>query len=164
MFCNVFSSIGNFYNWFFSKNKFATHMQEGKLLQSYIEKFASTAELQTFILILVGDLCNFKFWDDNSGMILIFQLLICQHQSSQLNGMPLPTVWCVVEIEIHNRQFSWTSHKVWTADSRVFVALMNSWSCYYQPALYTFHHHGGQKISSTSSLFTEIRWDKISRP
>ena len=60
----------------------------------------------TFRLIFVGDLCNLKFCDDNSGMILIYQLLICQHQSSQLNGMPLPTVWCVVEIEIHNRQFS----------------------------------------------------------
>ena len=46
----------------------------------------------TFRLIFVGDLCNLKFCDDNSGMILIFQLLICQHQSSQFNGMPLPKV------------------------------------------------------------------------
>ena len=74
---------------------------QGRLL---IKK--SLLKPHTFLLVVVGDLCNLKFCDDNSGMILIFQLLICQHQSSQLNGMPLLTVVCVVEIEIHNRQFS----------------------------------------------------------
>ena len=57
---------------------------QGRLL---IKK--SLLKPHTFLLVVVGDLCNLKFCDDNSEMILIFQLLICQHQSSQLNGMPL---------------------------------------------------------------------------